>query len=386
MLIVSTPKHYDLKLVKPPFDSELTDLIIDLNYLKKKKIEGSTPEQIFLQLKDIFHILESIGSARIEGNHTTIAEYIEYKSNGTKEEDEGIREIQNMENALDFVDQNIDNTEINRGFLSELHKIVVKGLQREGSKRPGKYRDTNLKIAQAQHTPPDYMKVHDYMEEFFEFVNRKDPAKYDLIKTALAHHRFVWIHPFDNGNGRVVRLLTYAMLIKQGFNVQSGDRIINPTAVFCADRGKYYHYLSIADQGDKESLLKWCGYVLKGVKTEIEKIDNLLDYKYVKKNILLPALKFADDRDMLKPKEYKILRVAVNQGIFKNSDVKKAFNKDKKASAISRHLRNLKNKDLIKTAKNAKRKYVLNFSSNYLMRGVIIALKDNNFLPENEVV
>ena len=40
---------------------------------------------------------------------------------------------------------------------------------------------------------------------------------FDLIKVAIAHHRFVWIHPFGNGNGRVVRLLTYALLIKYGF-------------------------------------------------------------------------------------------------------------------------------------------------------------------------
>jgi Fic family protein len=36
--------------------------------------------------------------------------------------------------------------------------------------------------------------------------------KYDLMKVALARHRFAWLHPFSNGNGRVVRLLTYAML------------------------------------------------------------------------------------------------------------------------------------------------------------------------------
>lgn len=383
---MSSFKHYDLKLVIPSFDSDVTDLILELDHLRRRKIEGTTPQEIFLQLKDIFQILESIGSTRIEGNHTTIAEYIEYKSTGKTEENEGIKEIQNMENALDFVDQNIEKTKINRRFLSELHKIVVKDLEREGSERPGKYRQRNLKIAQAQHTPPDYVKMNDYMEEFYDFVNREDSSKYNLIKTALAHHRFVWIHPFDNGNGRAVRLLTYAMLIKQGFNVQSGDRIINPTAIFCADREKYYKYLSIADRGDEESLLKWCGYVLNGLNTEIKKIDNLLNYKYVKKNILFPALKFANDRNLLKPNESKILKVAITKGIFQNSDVKKAFDKDKKASAISRHLRNLKKKSLITTAKDLKRKYVINFSNNYLMRGVIAALRDNKFLPENEVV
>jgi Fic family protein len=36
------------------------------------------------------------------------------------------------------------------------------------------------------------------MEEMINFINNSDDNKYDLIKVALAHHRFVWIHPFDN--------------------------------------------------------------------------------------------------------------------------------------------------------------------------------------------
>lgn len=43
------------------------------------------------------------------------------------------------------------------------------------------------------------------MEELFDFINAEDSPKYDLLKTAIAHHRFVWIHPFGNGNGRTVK-------------------------------------------------------------------------------------------------------------------------------------------------------------------------------------
>ena len=74
-------KHFDLKLVEPSFESKVTDLIIELDYLRKKFLGGSTPPYIFFQIKHIFHMLESIGSARIEGNRTTILEYIETKIN-----------------------------------------------------------------------------------------------------------------------------------------------------------------------------------------------------------------------------------------------------------------------------------------------------------------
>jgi Fic family protein len=96
------------------------------------------------------------------------------------------------------------------------------------------------------------------MSELVAFTNRADPPKYDLIKVALVHHRFAWAHPFGNGNGRVVRLLTYTLLIKYGFNVKTGGRVLNPTAVFCNDRDRYYAMLAEADTGGPEGREVWC--------------------------------------------------------------------------------------------------------------------------------
>jgi hypothetical protein len=90
-------KHFDLRCVSPSFDSSLTNLIIELDYLRKKSLYGSTPPSIFFQLKNIFHMLESIASARIEGNITTIAEYVDTKIHKSESEDSKFREIQNME-------------------------------------------------------------------------------------------------------------------------------------------------------------------------------------------------------------------------------------------------------------------------------------------------
>ena len=278
--------HHDLKLVEPSFGSSLTDLIIELDYLRKKLPGGSTPPEMFFQLKDIFHILESIGSARIEGNNTTVAEYIETKLTSADKVASDIREIQNIEKAMVFIEENITSHPINRAFISEIHKIIVRDLppSGEGDHTPGIYRTRDLKINKSMHIPPSWLKVEEYMNELIDFINKDDGSKYDLLKAAVAHHRFVWIHPFGNGNGRTVRLFTYAMLVKAGFNV---GRIINPTAVFCSSRSDYYNYLSIADQGTDQGVLLWSEYVLKGLKEEIEKIDKLSDYDYLKKNLKL---------------------------------------------------------------------------------------------------
>ena len=272
---------------------------------------------------------------------------------------------------------------INRIFLSELHKQVVGGLTAEGSKNPGKYRQKEVKIAGATHLPPHYMQVNFYMEELFDFINRDDPSQFDLLKTAIAHHRFAWIHPFDNGNGRTVRLLTYAMLVKQGFKVHMG-RIINPTAVFCSDRDKYYRNLARADRGDDEGILNWCEYVLAGLKTEVDKVDRLADYNYLLEKVLKPTIVFSLDRKYITDIEAKILNVAIEKREgFKNADLKKVFPKRIPAD-ISRLIRSLKEKRMLSALPNNKRKYTINFDNNYLLRGVLFALDNGGFLPFHE--
>ncbi len=70
---------YPLRIIELNFSSPLTDVVMELEHLRRLQLSGDTPPAVFFQLKTIFHTLESLGSARIEGNHTTLADYIESK-------------------------------------------------------------------------------------------------------------------------------------------------------------------------------------------------------------------------------------------------------------------------------------------------------------------
>lgn len=378
-------KHIDLNLIRPPFDSEATNLIIQLDYLRRRTLTGTTPPHIFFQIKHIFHILESIGSARIEGNRTTILEYIETKIDPSQRRSETIAEIMNMESALEFLDENIADEPITRSIVSRIHEIIVNDLSltQEGSKTPGVYRNSPIGIAGAKFTPPDGIQVQSYMDELIDFINREDKPQYDLLKIAIAHHRFVWIHPFDNGNGRTVRMLTYAMLVRSGFRVDK-CRIINPTAVFCYDRDEYYSHLAFADSGTDKDMLNWCTYMLAGLKREIEKIDNLLDYSYLKKCIVLPAINISHERKQITDSEYRILKLVTEKKQIKNSDVQQILPR-KNPTDISRILRNLRRKKMLLQNHEKGRKYILNFRNNYLLRGIMSALASEGFIPKSEM-
>lgn len=375
-------EHYDLKLIEPSFQSKLTDLIIELDHLRKKRLTGSTHPKVFFQLKHIFHTLESIGSARIEGNNTTIAEYIETKINHNVAPSQDIQEIQNIEEAMSFIEENIDGYPINRIFVSEMHKKVVTNLllppAGEGDATPGNYRSKNVVISKSLHQPPDPSTIHQFMEELFSFINKADSPKHDLLKIAIAHHRFVWIHPFLNGNGRTVRLFTYAMLLKLGFNVREG-RILNPTAVFCNNRDDYYKYLSQADTGSDAGLLSWCEYVLQGLRNEIEKIDKLLNYSYLQKEILLPTIHHSVERQYITESESKILKRVIEKQVVQASDLSDIF-PGKLSAEISRQIRKLLDAKMLVSEDEGKRKYVIRFDNNFLLRGIIKSLGEKGFL------
>lgn len=373
--------HHDLELLNPSFDSNLVDVLSELEHLRRLRLEGDTPPAVFYQLKTIFHILESLGSARIEGNHTTLADYIESKVEGTAEDTDQLREVANIEKALDFIEQTIGpGTPITELTIRELHAMTVQDLEREGDKTPGAYRQGAVQIAQAAHLPPDALMVPSYMQELVEFVNREDLPKYDLMKVALTHHRFGWIHPFGNGNGRVVRLLTYAQLMKYGFNVDTGGRVLNPTAVFFNDRERYYAMLATADQGTKAGLETWCTYALEGIRDDLEKVNRLTDYRYLTRHILAPAITFARDRQWITAAEETVLTTAIKSGVVKSSDIAQALPK-LTAGQRTYQIKKLVDQGMLLPISTNARQYTIGFSNGYLIRGMIKALREQGFIP-----
>lgn len=372
--MTSKTVHFDLVLIDPSFGSDLTQLTVELEKLRHLPIRRTTPKYIFRDLKSIVHIMESIGSARIEGNNTTVLDYVDAKAEQQETATEPFREISNIENALKYLEENVaPGQDITHHLIRELHLKTVEGLRAEGDKTPGAYRQADVKINGSHHIPPTWASVQSYMDELLAFTNAADKKQYDFIKVSLAHHRFAWIHPFSNGNGRVVRLLTYAILIRAGFDLVSGGRVFNPTAVFCIDRDKYYAKLAAADTGTKEGLEEWCTYVLSGFKDSLEKINQLADFDYFKSQIYEPALKKAHERESLTQHEYQILAHApIKENSFKRDDIVKSTRLDN--NQVTYVLKNLKRDNVIVPMFEGSRQYRVNFSGNKLVRFLLVRM------------
>lgn len=378
-----------IKIYDPEWGSPLASTIIELEKLRVKKLGGPVPPHIFFQLKEIFQMFESLGSARIEGNNTTLSEFVEkiIENPSKKTKDEALKEIFNLDKAISFVEENVsEKTNFDRALISEIHKIIVDGLtpppNGEGSNHPGILRPINVSISGSTHYPPDFLKVPEYFDELIKFINDDIGSQYHLLSIALAHHRMAWIHPFDNGNGRIIRVFTYALLIKHGFKVKTG-RILNPTAIFCMDRNRYYQMLASADTGEKENVLEWCRYVLDGLKEEIEKVDRFLNLDYVTNMILIPALQYALERKHITEREFQILKaIAKADGMsIKSLDIIQATGKVSPVER-SRIIKRLREKNMLMPLKDNGRIYTIGFANNYLLRGIATVLEANGFVPE----
>ncbi len=364
----------------------IADLILELERLREKNIKGSTPSSIFQQIKGIFHIMESIGSSRIEGNNTTVVDYVETAKISPDDQsrqshfNEDIKEILNIEKAMMFIEDYVAESAIDKRFIRELHSIVVDGLSpnKEGAIIVGGFRETTVAISGSKHQPPEPFLVEELMDELISFINQASAPKFDLLRIALAHHRLVWIHPFENGNGRVVRLFTYALLIK--FIFKNKERIINPTAVFCSDRNNYYHYLDKADAGTDEGYIEWSMYMLQGLKVEIEKIENLSDYDFLKNQILYPALSLAENHQHITHHEHAILKLAIREQEIKSGDIKGIINV-RNSSQASRYVRSLVDKKMLNAKSEGGRIYEICFLNNILMRSILELLSEKGFLP-----
>jgi Fic family protein len=81
----------------------------------------------------------------------------------------------------------------------------------------GKIRKYQLAIRGSKFTPPTPLKVYPMLTEFFDWYNKNKNKLHPIELAAIAHLKFVTIHPFGDGNGRISRLIMNFVLAKKKY-------------------------------------------------------------------------------------------------------------------------------------------------------------------------
>ncbi len=209
------------------------------------------PKSAVQKLREKFQIEMTYNSNAIEGNSLTLKETffvihegITVKGKPLKDHLEAKNHHAALEYLYDLIDKDKKHT-LSEVLIRNLHHIIIQETDREWA---GRYRNANVMIGGAKHTPPDALQVPQKMRDLMRWLNAQKCRTNIIELSALLHHKLVHIHPFFDGNGRTARLAMNLLLMQVGYPL---------VIILKNDRKKYYDVLGKADTGTYEPLVQF---------------------------------------------------------------------------------------------------------------------------------
>lgn len=197
---------------------------------------------------------EAAASSRIEGTKTTNEEALAQQAAEVQtSNDADAKEVANYLRALrQGVTALVQGRRLSRGLLLDLHQTLLQGVRGQKS-QPGRLREvqnfvgTTDKIRNARFVPPPALHVAGCIEALQQYLDQ--PGSDDpIVRAAMVHYQFETIHPFEDGNGRIGRLLVALQTIQEGLQQQP---LLYVSSRLESNRQKYYdHLLAVSLRGE----------------------------------------------------------------------------------------------------------------------------------------
>ncbi len=164
---------------------------------------------------------EAVLSSKIEGTQATVDEVLEYEAGmefeGAKVQD--IQEIVNYRKALTLATESLADRPLSLALIRSMHEVLMDSV-RGANKTPGQFRVhqnwlgfEGCAIDQATFVPPSPLQLLGHLEAFERYLAVDDIDA--LVQVAVVHAQFELIHPFQDGNGRIGRLLIPLFLFQK---------------------------------------------------------------------------------------------------------------------------------------------------------------------------
>jgi Fic family protein len=266
---------------------EITPIL--LNNLKKiaVEIEGlnrqTFSEVILLEMEAEANAQSAYSSTSIEGNPLPLTDVKKILKNKPNQIRNTEREVLNYNESLLWLKKQLDikKFDFNIQLVLGIHQRVTNGLL--SKTQIGKFRGEPVfvndpKLRKTIYWPPDHQDVPRMMKELIDFVSKNRNKIDPIILAGLFHKQFVIIHPFIDGNGRTVRLVTKSVLADLGidtFNLFSFENYYNRNVSTYFQkvgvRGNYYDIYKNLNFTD------WLEYFSAGILDELLRVRKLLE-------------------------------------------------------------------------------------------------------------
>lgn len=230
-----------------PYQFEGLEAQLERIKSKKKQLDSfrPIPSYALKNIKESLTLEWTYNSNSIEGNTLTLQETKMVIEEGFTIKGKSLREhfeAVNHQEAIKYIESLIsDRYKLTESDILNTHELVLQKIEKDFA---GRLRTSGVRISGANFVPPNALKVPDLLNELINWVTKSDLDI--IIKSTIFHHRFVWIHPFFDGNGRTVRLVFNLLLMQEGYP---------PAIILKNDRKKYYDALNAANNGNYSKLL-----------------------------------------------------------------------------------------------------------------------------------
>ncbi len=298
-------------------DWELISLIsqidrFDASWTSIEKREG----QSLKQLKSIATVRSVGASTRIEGSKMSNeeVEVLLKEIDITKIEDRDSQEVVGYFDTLDLISELYDDIKINESGLKNLHNILLKYSDKdEWHKGDYKQHSNSVEAILPDGTRQIIFRTteagfptQDAMRLLIDWY-KKDNKTHPLVKCALFAYDFVSIHPFQDGNGRLSRLISTLLLLKNGYN---WIQYVSFEHEIESRKNEYYRVLrNCQAQRPNENATEWVNFFFNALINIQEQLMKKLEFKGVE--------------TQLSPREKSILTFIGNNAGCKSGEIAK---------------------------------------------------------------
>jgi Fic family protein len=222
---------------------------------------------------------EAQATSALDGIHVPLTDVLEADPDDLPRRSPELAEVMNYVTAAEHAFATVPERRLSVRLILELHRLLVRGTSSDGN-AAGRVRTDHVVIGASSTRfqdarfvpPPPGPALEAQLRDWVDWVNDPRPAMPGVVAAALAHYQFETMHPLNDGNGRIGRLLIVVHLLVRGV---LGEPVLTISPWFEMRRADYRDELQrVSESGDFD---RWVRFFATGIRDQADETTRKVD-------------------------------------------------------------------------------------------------------------